>query len=151
MKKTKNKKKRFKYVWVNQTNLGREFNMSSIAIGKYLIKEKLKESGTGFATDKAVNEGYATLTPLKDGTKFYMWNKERVSGLLKQEHQPATEVEKCYADVIKTLKEIRLDDEGRDKEAYMYFDCFWDEIPKDIRPQLKEMLKNSEFKEMFNE
>ena len=146
----KNKKKKFRYVWINQTRLGREFNLSVVAIGKLLIKEGLKDGNTGFATDKAVKEGYATFTPLKDGTKFYMWNREKVTDLLKQEHKPATEIEKYYTDAMKMLKEIKkLNDEGQDKLAYMYMDVFWDGFPKHIKPQLVEMLKQSVFKEYF--
>ena len=46
----KNKKKKFRYVWINQTRLGREFNLSVVTIGKLLIKEGLKDGNTGFAT-----------------------------------------------------------------------------------------------------
>jgi hypothetical protein len=42
-----------------------------------LVKESLKDQKTKSATEKALNEGYVKLTPLKDGTPYFMWNIEK--------------------------------------------------------------------------
>ena len=69
-KNNKNKKKeKFSDIWVNQTTLGRTFNMSAVAIGKKLKELELRQAD-GKPTDKAISEGYCTFTPLKDGTPF---------------------------------------------------------------------------------
>jgi len=71
------KEKKFNQIWSNQTNLGKKFGLSAIAVGKILVKEGLKDQKTKSATEKALNEGYAKSTPLKDGTPYFMWNIEK--------------------------------------------------------------------------
>jgi hypothetical protein len=58
--------------WKNQTELGKRFGLSSIAVGKILSEHGLKEGKQ--ATKKAIDEKYAIFTPLQDGTPFYLWN-----------------------------------------------------------------------------
>jgi hypothetical protein len=65
---------KFTDLWANQTNLGKQFGLSAIAMGK-----KLKELGlqgeVGKPTVQALVEGYCTSTPLKDATPFFMWQR----------------------------------------------------------------------------
>ena len=72
---------KFTDVWVNQTNLGKQFGLSAIAIGK-----KLKELGLraedGKPTEQALADGYCKSTPLKDGTPFFMWNRQKVEEVM---------------------------------------------------------------------
>ncbi len=72
---------KFADLWANQTNLGKQFGLSAIAMGK-----KLKELGLrgedGNPTVQALIEGYCTPTPLKDGTPFFMWNRLQVEELM---------------------------------------------------------------------
>jgi len=64
-------------VWANQTTLGNHFGLSALAMGR-----KLKELGLrgddGLPTERALAEGYCVSTPLKDGTPFFMWNRQHV-------------------------------------------------------------------------
>ena len=71
------KEKKFNQIWSNQTDLGKRFGLSAIAVGKLLVEEGLKDQKTKLATEKALNEGYAKSTPLKDGTPYFMWNIEK--------------------------------------------------------------------------
>src|SRR5215469_2861499 len=75
------KSKKFRDIWVNQSRLGEEFNMSAIAIGKKLKELGLRQAD-GTPTLKAQEGGYCTATPLKDGTLFFMWHREKVKALL---------------------------------------------------------------------
>ena len=72
---------KFTDIWVNQTTLGKQFGLSAIAMGK-----KLKELGLrgddGNPTTLALGNGYCTPTPLKDGTPFFMWNRQQVGDLM---------------------------------------------------------------------
>ena len=72
---------KFTDVWANQTNLGKQFGLSPVAMGK-----KLKELGLrgedGHPTTLALGNGYCMPTPLKDGTPFYMWNRQQVEELM---------------------------------------------------------------------
>jgi hypothetical protein len=47
------KEKKFNQIWSNQTNLGKRFGLSAIAVGKILVKEGLKDQKTKSATEKA--------------------------------------------------------------------------------------------------
>jgi hypothetical protein len=73
---------KFADVWANQTTLGKQFGLSAIAMGK-----KLKELGLraedGNPTGLALAESYCTSTPLKDGTPFFMWNRQKVEELMR--------------------------------------------------------------------
>ena len=80
---SKKNKQKFADTWVNLTNLGKEYGFSAIKIGK-----KLKELGLrnqeGKPTEKALSEGFAKFTPLKDGTPFYMWHKIKIAQLMRE-------------------------------------------------------------------
>ena len=73
---------KFTDIWVNQTNLGKQFGLSAIVMGK-----KLKELGLrgedANPTEQSLAEGYCTSTPLKDGTPFFMWNKQKIEELMR--------------------------------------------------------------------
>lgn len=64
------KKPKFSDIWINQTNLGKQFNLSAVAIGKKLKEMGLREA-SGAPSTKALEEGYCKSTPLKDGTPFF--------------------------------------------------------------------------------
>ena len=70
-------RQKFDDVWANQTTLGKQFGLSPIAMGK-----KLKDLGLrgedGTPTTFAIGNGYCTSTPLRDGTPFFMWNRQQV-------------------------------------------------------------------------
>ena len=74
-------RQKFTDVWANQMTLGKQFGLSAMAMGK-----KLKELGLrgadGNPTTLALGNGYRTPTPLKDGTPFFLWNRQRVGELM---------------------------------------------------------------------
>jgi len=74
---------RFRDLWVNQTELGRHFGMSAVAIGKKLQEVRLRTEQKE-PSERAKNEGYCRFTPMKDGTPFYLWNKDKVAALLRE-------------------------------------------------------------------
>ena len=77
----KKRRQKFTDVWANQTTLGKQYGLSPVTMGK-----KLKELGLrgedGNPTTLALGNGYCTTTPLKDGTPFYMWNRQQVEELI---------------------------------------------------------------------
>jgi hypothetical protein len=77
----KKNRQKFTDVWVNQTTLGKQFGLSAIAMGKKL-KELVLRSEDGHPTERALAEGYCTSTPLKDGTPFFMWNRQKTEELM---------------------------------------------------------------------
>jgi hypothetical protein len=77
---------KFTDIWATQTNLGHYFQMSARALGQKLVELGLRQydeiKREYVPTEKAITEGYCKSTPLKDGTPFYMWHKEKVEALL---------------------------------------------------------------------
>jgi hypothetical protein len=78
----KKSRQKFTDVWVNQTTLGKHFGLSAIAMGKKL-KELSLRGEDGNPTEQALSGGYCTSTPLKDGTPFFMWNKQKTEELMR--------------------------------------------------------------------
>jgi hypothetical protein len=72
---------KFTDVWANQTNLGKQFGLSAVAMGKKLKDLNLRDED-GNPTAEALCQGYCTPTPLKDGTPFFMWNRQQVEELM---------------------------------------------------------------------
>ncbi|OEU43672.1 hypothetical protein BGV40_02860 [Methanosarcina sp. Ant1] len=139
------KKKKFNQIWSNQTNLGKKFGLSAIAIGKLLIEEGLKDQKTRSATKKAIDEGYAKDTPLKDGTPYFMWNIEKVRPLIAKDHKKLSKVEFWVSEVKETVREAeKLDREGLDKVAYMIYDSAYDNVPKDIKEEVRSIIEKDE-------
>jgi len=62
---------KFTDIWANQTNLGKQFGLSPIAMGKKLKELKLRGED-GNPTAQALCQGYCIPTPLKDGTPFLL-------------------------------------------------------------------------------
>ena len=107
-------------------------------MGKELVKLGLREGKD--ATESAIKQQYAIKTPLKDGTPFYMWNKQKVFELLKRDLKPATELEK-WISKAKTLQEQidRTDYKGMDKMAWWAIDDLIDECPKEFRKEVEKV------------
>ncbi|HMA35881.1 MAG TPA: hypothetical protein VKY74_15565 [Chloroflexia bacterium] len=77
------KQPRFRDLWMNQTRLGQRFGMSAIAIGRKLDALGLR-GGDRQPTAHAIDGGFCQLTPLKDGTPFYLWSVPKVGALLQE-------------------------------------------------------------------
>lgn len=111
--------------WINQTDLGREFGLSSVAIGKRLSELGLKDGRE--ATVSALADGFAVAAPLANGIKNFRWNRERClallseSGLHRLDHRAVREA-KFDAEARSIAKEIsKLFDDGQDKLADLYW------------------------------
>jgi DNA-directed RNA polymerase subunit RPC12/RpoP len=65
--------------------IGKKFGLSSIDVDKILTSHGLKEGK--HSTQKALDEGFAAFTRLKDGTPFFLWNFEKVTELIGRDHK----------------------------------------------------------------
>ena len=136
------KHKKFAKMWSNQTELGKKFNISAIAVGKLLMKYGLKDPETKLATKKALNEEYAKSTPLKDGTPYFMWNIHKVHVLISKEYKPLSKVDYWVNEVQEMLKQAdQMCDEGNDKLGYMLADSVYEEVPEYIRQEVEEKVE----------
>jgi hypothetical protein len=132
------KHKKFSHTWSNQTELGKKFGISAIAVGKLLMEAGLKDPDTKLASQKALDDGYAKSTPLKDGTPYFMWNIDKVRKLIAKEHQPLSKVDYWVNQIQKMLQQAqKMCDEGNDKLGYMLADSVYDEVPKDIKDEVR--------------
>ena len=139
------KEKKFNQIWSNQTNLGKKFGLSAIAVGKILVKEGLKDQKTKSATEKALNEGYAKSTPLKDGTPYFMWNIEKIRPFIAKDHQPLSTVEYWVNEVRSILKDAEaLCDNGNDKIGFIIYDSAYANVPKNIKEEVRKIIENKE-------
>jgi hypothetical protein len=130
--------KKFNQVWINQTDLGKKFELSAVNIGKILIEHQLKDSKSGGATQKAIEEGYAKSTPLKNGTSFFMWHFQKTKDLICKKHVPLSEIDYWVNEVKKKISEAkRLFEEGQDKLASLIMDHAYEEVPQKIRAEVK--------------
>lgn len=125
-------------MWSNQTELGKKFGISAIAVGKLLIEAGLKDPTTKLATNKALDEEFAKSTPLKDGTPYFMWNIDKVRTLISKDHQPLSKVDYWVKEVEKMLKQAeQMCNEGNDKLGFMLADSVYNEVPKDIKQEVR--------------
>ena len=140
---------KFNRVWSNQTNLGKIFGLSAVAIGKILIEHGLKDHKSGQATLEAIEGGYAKSTPLKSGTPFFMWNLNKVKNLIGKKHAPLSQVEYWVNEVKKVILESeRLLEEGRDKLACILMDHAYEEVPQKIRAEVRRKIEIMEVRNL---
>ena len=122
----------------NQTELGKKYGLSAIAVGNLLKDAGLKDRTTGDATPRAVEEGFAVATPLKDGKPFFVWNVEKVGGLIAERHEPLSKVDFWVNEVMVDLKKINEAWEaGDDKAACVMLDLLYDAVPKDVAAEVR--------------
>lgn len=94
---------RFRDVWATQTQLGEEFNLSAVAVGKRLVHWGLRGEDKR-PTEQALREGFCRATPLRDGQEFYLWHRERIRALLQAEGlAPLTRDEQEAREVAQVL------------------------------------------------
>ncbi len=137
------KKKKFKDKWSSQTNLGKKFGISAIKVGKILLEYGLKDEETKEATKKALDEGYAKLTPLKDGRNYYMWSIEKVERILAKKQDSLSEIDYWVHEVKEILEKAnKLSEEGQDKISVLMCEAAYDEVPKAIRGEVKEKIES---------
>ncbi|MBL1209445.1 hypothetical protein [Geminocystis sp. GBBB08] len=148
----KKRNKKFTDIWSNLTNLGKIYGLSAIKMGK-----KLKELGLrndeGKPTEKALLEGFAQSTPLKDGSPFYMWHKHKILELMRETgFQKLDENEILAQDLAKEWIKINqlyeeaisgFEEEGLFMEAE---EIRKTAIKKGLIPKINEILTEKKFK-----
>jgi len=136
--KHKDKPKRFRDIWANQTDLGKKYGLSAVAVGNLLKAAGLKDRATGDATPRALDEGFAVATPLQDGKPFFMWNVEKIGGLIAADHEPLSKVDYWVREVEDSLAHAEtLFSEGHDKVAFLIVDDLYAGVPKDVKAAVK--------------
>ncbi len=130
---------RFRDLWVNQTELGQHFGMSAVAIGKKLREVGLRTEQKE-PSERAKTEGYCRFTPMKDGTPFYLWNKEKVAGLLRESGMSQLSESEVEARNTATML-IELDRQAEETGTDKLFYFAMDEIKQQDYPLINRYLR----------
>ncbi len=139
---------KFRKTWGTQTEIGRHFNLSAIAVGKLLTSSGLRNAETREPTEKALGEGFATSTPLKNGTPFFMWNREKIGMLLRAEGiETATPIEEATARVLSEMRRyltMRFENDKMERLAWQasgnVFEDVLGEVDKRIRAEVRNIV-----------
>jgi len=120
--------KKFSQEWSSATDIGREFGISAIAVNKQLCEAGLRNAAEKSLTARAIDEGWAKPTPLKDGTPHFMWNRPKVLGLLSQKRPRLSHAEVALEGFLRDILKLEEEAEetGIDKLLYFYIDA---EVP----------------------
>lgn len=73
-------KKKWATVWVNQGQLGREFGLSAVAIGRKLEEVGLRQDRQ--PTQAAIDGGLSHAAPLASGIPNFRWHKRKTIAVL---------------------------------------------------------------------
>lgn len=132
----------FKQTWKTQTELGKSFGLSAIAVGKKLKEWGLKNLDNT-ATEIALSEGYATNTPLKNGTPYFLWNKDLISAKfleagLTQLDSPTFRCKGAATAIIGCEKQL---EKGDDKIARMMYDSIINKLKAEDKSLVNQFLQ----------
>ena len=142
MSKHQNKPRKFRDIWANQTTIGKRFGLSAVAVGQVLKDAGLKDPVAGDATPRALAEGFAVATPLKDGKPFFLWNIDKVGAMIGARHEPLSKVAYWIREIEADLRRIDAAwDAGDDKAACIMLDSLYDDVPQDIKAEVEAEIK----------
>lgn len=139
-RKSKNTRSPFAARWASQTQLGRPYGLSAIAVGKRLSDAGLRDPDTKRPTPKALDEGWAIATPLRDGREHYMWSREKAKALF-DPRERLSPAERHAEDIRAARRQAaRLEAEGQFKLADLTIDHAWESVPAQVRPVVEALL-----------
>ena len=121
----------------NQTEIGKIFGISAIAVGKILTNFGLKDNQG--ATEKALKEKYAIAVESKKGFEFFLWDDKKLGHIISKLHNKLS-LEDYWINVTKenilNLKRDRnnnQEDSLFDKIYYMIYDLIPSQISSIVR------------------
>lgn len=139
-------KKGFKKIWKTQTELGQQFGISAIAVGKILKKHHLKNE-ENIPTNKAIEEQYVHTVEDSQGNTFYLWNI-KTKQIIQQEIQPISLVQQTVHFLETKYKAIQRDLKNPDNE--LIYDKFGPDIIESIWDEAVKNLNNAQLLELKN-
>jgi hypothetical protein len=119
------------------TALGEPFGLSGIAVGRILADAGLRDPALKRPTDQALADGFARETPLASGVPHFMWNRGKVRFLF-QDRERLPNVQVWANRVRRDLRHAeQLLAAGDDKLGFLWMDAVYDEVPADIREEVR--------------
>lgn len=133
---------KFQETWATQSEIGKKFGISAVAVGKILLENGLRDSNSKLPTQKALSENWYVETPLKDGTPHYMWDIKKIEGLLISAGINPREKHEIFTCVlIKKIKASnRLLDRGDDRLGFNSLEEAFMKVPEDLKVKVIENL-----------
>lgn len=129
---------RFRDVWATQTQLGQEFNLSAVAIGKRLVQWGLRGEDKR-PTEGAIRDGFCHAAPLRDGQEFYLWHRERIRALLQAEGlAPLTRDEQEAREIAQSI--VHCERHPEDPLADKMIRLTLDDTPRRLFPLVNRFL-----------
>lgn len=108
---------------ITQTELGLEFGISSIAMGKKLIQLKLRDKTTKLATDYALKNNLAKIVSYQKGAeiiKMNVWNENTIKYIIKKTEKDFNFCADILLGKIKELKKIEDNDRGQKIDVWIF-------------------------------
>jgi hypothetical protein len=123
------KNNNFKNIWKNQKEIGLIYGKSAIAVGKALVELGLRDDKNKAPTEAALEQEIAKSTPLKDGTPFFLWNKDKVcehlDNLWNRQSPLDRDIQRLSSDYISGIRAaLKADGNG---EHHVIVDGLYDE------------------------
>lgn len=118
---------KFSQTWKTQTDLAKEFGVSSIQLGKHL-KNLGYRTADGLPSDESLSGGLVRQVSTKDGVAFYMWNREAIIPLLEQTLPRLTEQDFWLNEVLNRHKSLLK--EANERVQRFDYECIFDDVPK---------------------
>lgn len=115
---------------ITQTELGKEFGISSISMGKKLIELKLRDADTKLATQYAIDNKLGkivTYTKAGQEIKMTVWNEKTIQYIKNKSSKDINFCAETLINKLKILKNIEDEDTGQ-KIDQMKFDCAYDDF-----------------------
>ena len=115
---------------ITQTELGKEFGISSISMGKKLIELKLRDADTKLATQYAIDNKLGkivTYTKAGQEIKMTVWNEKTIQYIKNKSSKDINFCAETLINKLKILKNIEDEDTGQ-KIDQMKFDWTHDEF-----------------------
>ncbi len=121
---------------LTQTELGEEFGLSSIAMGKKLIELNLRDKETKLATQYAISNNLAkNVTYSKGGKDITMtiWNNKTIQYIKKKTRHNDQFLAEMLIGKLKALKKIEDDDTQGDKVQQWSFDLAYEDFENSFK------------------
>lgn len=116
---------------LTQTELGEQFGLSSISMGRKLIELKLRDKETKLATNYAISNNLAkNVTYSKDGKDITIsiWNNKTIEYIKSKTRPDAKFLSEMLMGKFKILKKIEDDDTQGDKAQQWKFDFAYEDF-----------------------
>jgi hypothetical protein len=138
------KKKKWEKIWVNQSELGREFGLSAVMLGRKMTEIGLRKNRQ--PTQHAFDDGLVVAAPLANGTPNFRWHKQKTiavlvaAGLTRQSADDVREAEfdAEAKEIARYVLRMESSPDGIDQKlAYL----MWGETPAHLRDRVDALIE----------